>query len=258
MYKTSFDGLLQGTMGNSFKYNEPVWDMIKERIPVSLYFGILSAIITYSVCIPLGVVKAIRHKSLVDNISSVLIFLGYSVPGFALGAVLVVYLGARLEWFPLCGLTSPDFADMGFWQQAGDLLHHTVLPLICYVVSSFAITTMMMKNNLMDNLSSDYVRTAMAKGVSFKGAVIKHAFRNSFIPIASTLGSLISLIVAGSMLVEKVFDIQGFGMLSYQALMDKDYALIMGTLLLTSFLMVLGNLLSDIIVAAVDPRIKFE
>lgn len=100
MYKTSFDGLLQGTMGNSFKYNEPVWDMIKERIPVSLYFGILSAIITYSVCIPLGVVKAIRHKSLVDNISSVLIFLGYSVPGFALGAVLVVYLGARLEWFP--------------------------------------------------------------------------------------------------------------------------------------------------------------
>ena len=258
MYKTSFDGLLQGTMGNSFKYNEPVWDMIKERIPVSLYFGILSAIITYSVCIPLGVVKAIRHKSLVDNISSVLIFLGYSVPGFALGAVLVVYLGARLEWFPLCGLTSPDFADMGFWQQAGDLLHHTVLPLICYVVSSFAITTMMMKNNLMDNLSADYIRTAMAKGVSFRGAVIKHAFRNSFIPIASTLGSLISLIVAGSMLVEKVFDIQGFGMLSYQALMDKDYALIMGTLLLTSFLMVLGNLLSDIIVAAVDPRIKFE
>lgn len=258
MYQTSFDGLLQGTMGNSFKYNEPVWDMIKERIPISLYFGILSAIITYSICIPLGVIKAIRHKSLIDNISSVLIFLGYSVPGFALGAVLVVYLGARLEWFPLCGLTSPDFSDMSFWNQAGDLLHHTVLPLTCYVVSSFAITTMMMKNNLMDNLSADYVRTAMAKGVSFKGAVIKHAFRNSFIPIASTLGSLISLIVAGSMLVEKVFDIQGFGMLSYQALMDKDYALIMGTLLLTSFLMVLGNLLSDIIVAAVDPRIKFE
>lgn len=258
MYRTSFNGLLQGTLGYSFKYNEPVWDMISERIPVSLYFGILSAIITYSVSIPLGVLKAIRHKSLLDNLSSVLIFLGYSVPGFALGAVLVVYLGARLEWFPLCGLTSPDFADMSFWNQAKDLLHHTVLPLTCYVVSTFAITTMMMKNTLMDNLSADYVRTAMAKGVSFKGAVIKHAFRNSFIPIASTLGSLISVIVAGSMLVEKVFDIQGFGMLSYQALMDKDYALIMGTLLLTSFLMVLGNLLSDIIVAAVDPRIKFE
>lgn len=258
MYQTNFDGILQGTMGNSFKYNEPVWDMIIERIPVSLYFGILSAIITYSVCIPLGIIKAIKHKTFIDNLSSALIFLGYSVPGFALGALLVVYLGARLEWFPLCGLTSPEFSSMGFGEQAIDLLHHTVLPLICYVISSFAITTMMMKNNLMDNLSADYVRTAMAKGVSFRTAVVRHAFRNSFIPIASTLGGLISIIVAGSMLVEKVFDIQGFGMLSYQALMDKDYALIMGTLLLTSFLMVLGNLISDIIVAAIDPRIKFD
>ncbi len=257
-YRTSFDGLLQGTLGNSFKYNEPVWDMIKARIPVSLYFGLLSAIITYSVCIPLGVIKAIKHKTWIDNVSSVLIFLGYAVPGFALGAVLVVYMGARMEWFPLCGLTSPDFADMGFMAQALDLLHHTVLPLICYVVGSFAVTTMMMKNNLMDNLSADYVRTAMAKGISFRKAVVGHAFRNSFIPIASTLGGLIGIIVSGSMLIEKVFDIQGFGMLSYQALMDKDYALIMGTLLLTSFLMVLGNLISDIIVAAVDPRIKFE
>ncbi|UQT44265.1 ABC transporter permease [Akkermansia muciniphila] len=258
MYKTSFDGLLQGTMGNSFKYNEPVWDMIKERIPVSLYFGILSAIITYSVCIPLGVVKAIRHKSLVDNISSVLIFLGYSVPGFALGAVLVVYLGARLEWFPLCGLTSPDFADMGFWQQAGDLLHHTVLPpdLLC---SKFLCHHHHDDEKQPDGQSFRGLhQDSHGQGREFQRAVIKHAFRNSFIPIASTLGSLISLIVAGSMLVEKVFDIQGFGMLSYQALMDKDYALIMGTLLLTSFLMVLGNLLSDIIVAAVDPRIKFE
>ncbi len=257
-YRTSFDGLLQGTLGNSFKYNEPVWDMIKARIPVSLYFGLLSAIITYSVCIPLGVIKAIKHKTWIDNVSSVLIFLGYAVPGFALGAVLVVYLGARMEWFPLSGLTSAEFADMGFMAQALDLLHHTVLPLICYVVGSFAVTTMMMKNNLMDNLSADYVRTAMAKGISFRRAVVGHAFRNSFIPIASTLGGLIGIIVSGSMLIEKVFDIQGFGMLSYQALMDKDYALIMGTLLLTSILMVLGNLISDIIVAAVDPRIKFE
>ncbi|MEG0143740.1 MAG: ABC transporter permease [Akkermansia sp.] len=258
MYKTRFQGLLQGTLGNSFKYNEPVWNMIEERLPISLYFGLLSAIITYSICIPLGIFKATHHKSAMDNLSSVLIFLGYSVPGFALGALLVVYLGARMEWFPLCGLTSPDFHDLSWLGQARDLAHHTVLPLICYVVSSFAVTTMMMKNNLMDNLSADYVRTAMSKGVSFKGAVFKHAFRNSFIPIATTLGNLISVIVAGSMLIEKVFDIQGFGMLSYQALMDKDYSLIMGTLLLTSFLMVLGNLLSDIIVASVDPRVKFE
>lgn len=257
-YKTQYSGLLQGTMGNSFKYNEPVWDMILERIPISLYFGILSAIITYSICIPLGIFKAIHHKTWFNNISSITIFLGYSIPGFALGAVLVVYLGARLEWFPLSGLTSANFESMDFFDQVKDLAHHTVLPLICYVISSFAITTMMMKNNLMENLSADYIRTAMAKGVSFRNAVYRHAFRNSFIPIATSLGALISVVIAGSMLIEQVFDIQGFGMLSYQSLMDKDYSLIMGTLLLASFLMILGNLLSDIIVALVDPRVQFK
>ncbi len=257
-WQENYDGILQGTFGNSFKYNEPVIDMIAERIPVSLYFGILSAIITYAVSLPLGILKAIRHKTWFDNITSILIFLGYAVPGFALGAVLVVYFGARLEWFPLCGLTSSGFEHMGFWEQVRDLAHHTVLPLVCYVISTFAVTTMMMKNNLMENLSSDYVRTAMAKGVTFRQAVYGHAFRNSFIPLATTLGTLISTIIAGSMLIERVFDIQGFGMLSYQALMDKDYSLIMATLLLTSFCMMLGNLLADIVVACVDPRVKFD
>lgn len=257
-WKEDYDGILQGSFGNSFKYNEPVWDMIAERIPVSLYFGILSAIITYAVSLPLGIMKAIRHKTWFDNITSVLIFLGYAVPGFALGAVLVVYFGARLEWFPLCGLTSVGFEHMGFWAQVRDLAHHTVLPLVCYVISTFAVTTMMMKNNLMENLSSDYIRTAMAKGVTFRQAVYGHAFRNSFIPLATTLGTLVSTIIAGSMLIERVFDIQGFGMLSYQALMDKDYSLIMASLLLTSFFMMLGNLLADIVVACVDPRVKFD
>ena len=120
------------------------------------------------------------------------------------------------------------------------------------------ITTMMMKNNLMDNLGADYVRTAVAKGLSFKRAVWRHAFRNSFIPIASTLGGVVSTVVGGSLLIERVFDIQGFGMLSFQALMDKDYSLIMGTLLLTSVIIIIGNLLSDLLVAGIDPRVKFE
>lgn len=135
---------------------------------------------------------------------------------------------------------------------------HTVLPLSCYVVSTFAMTTMMMKNNLMENLSADYVRTAVAKGVSFRSAVWRHAFRNSFIPIASTLGGVIASVVAGSILIERVFDIQGFGMLSFEALLDKDYSLIMGTLLLTSVLIILGNLVSDLLVALIDPRVKFD
>ena len=139
-----------------------------------------------------------------------------------------------------------------------DLAHHTVLPLLCYVVGSFAFTTMMMKNNLMDNLAADYVRTAVAKGASFNRAVFKHAFRNSIIPIASTIGQLITILVGGSILIETVFDIQGFGLLQYQALIGRDQTVIMGTLTISAFLLVFGNILSDLIVAMIDPRVKFH
>lgn len=258
MYRESFAGLLQGSLGRSYKYNEPVLSMMIARLPVSLYFGILGALIAYLVSIPLGVAKALTHKTFFDSASSLFIFLGYAVPGFALGAILLVYLGARLEYFPLYGLTSPGFSTMSLTEKLGDLAMHTVLPLTCYVVSALAMTTMMMKNSLLENLSADYMRTAVSKGVSYHRAVWHHAFRNSFIPIASTLGGVICSVVGGSILIERVFDIQGFGMLSYQALMDKDYSLIMGTLLLSSVMIILGNLISDILVACLDPRIKFD
>lgn len=257
-YRKAYDGLLQGQLGRSYKYNESVAGMILDRLPVSLYFGLLGVLVSYLISIPLGVSKALHHKSLYDSATSLFIFIGYAIPGFALGAVLLVYLGARLEWFPLYGLTSPEFPGMSFPAQLKDLAIHTVLPLSCYVVSAFAMTTMMMKNSLMEHLSADYMRTAIAKGVSFRRAVWGHAFRNSFIPLASTLGSVLCGVVGGSLLIERVFDIQGFGMLSFQALMDKDYSLIMGTVLLGSVLIVIGNLLSDIFVAMIDPRIKFE
>ena len=258
MFRKSFNGLLQGSLGRSYKYNEPVLQMMASRLPVSLYFGILGALISYMLSIPLGVLKALKHNTFFDSASSLLIFVGYAVPGFALGAILLVYLGARLEYLPLYGLTSPDFYSMGWGDRLVDLARHTVLPLTCYVVSALAMTTMMMKNNLLENLSADYMRTAVSKGVSYRRAVWRHAFRNSVIPIASTLGGLICAVVGGSILIERVFDIQGFGMLSYQALMDKDYSLIMGTLLLSSVMIILGNVLSDVLVACLDPRIKFD
>lgn len=215
-------------------------------------------------CIPLGILKAIKHKTFIDNTTSILIFVGYSIPGFALGAFLLSYLGIDKQIFPTFGLISPEYESLGFWERVTnwevmkDLFMHTVLPLVCYVIGGFAFTTMMMKNNLMDNLAADYVRTAMAKGVPFKKAVFGHAFRNSFIPIATGLGGLISIFVGGSMLIEKVFDIDGFGLLQYNAVLEKDNPVIMGTLAISAFLMLLGNILSDIIVAMIDPRIKFN
>jgi microcin C transport system permease protein len=180
------------------------------------------------------------------------------IPGFAFGAILLVHLGARMNLFPLFGMTSPNFAELGTWDQIKDLAHHTVLPLLCYLVGSFAMLTMLTKNNLMDQLAADYVRTAVAKGVSFRKAVFGHAFRNSMIPIATSAGGLIEIFIGGSLLVETVFDIQGFGLLQYQAILARDVPVIMGTLTIAAFLMLLGKVISDLIVAMVDPRIKFK
>ncbi|MGJ8633747.1 MAG: ABC transporter permease subunit [Luteolibacter sp.] len=257
-FRTRFSGLLQGDLGRSTVYNDPVWEMIAARVPVAVYFGLLTAIITYAVCLPLGVLKALKHRTFIDSASSILIFIGYSIPGFALGAILLVHLGARMNLFPLFGFTSPDFAEMAPWDQVKDLAHHTALPLLCYLIGSFAMLTMLTKNNLMDQLAADYVRTAVAKGVGFRKAVFGHAFRNSMIPVATSAGSLISIFIGGSMLIETVFDIQGFGLLQYQAVIARDVPVIMGTLTIAAFLMLLGNVISDIIVAMVDPRIKFK
>ena len=258
IYQTRFSGLLQGDLGRSTVYNDPVHEMILARMPVAAYFGLLTAILTYAVCLPLGILKALKHRTFIDTSSSVLIFIGYSIPGFALGAILLVHLGARMNLFPLFGLTSPDFDQLDQWSQVKDIAHHTVLPLICYMIGSFAMLTMMTKNNLMDNLAADYVRTAVAKGASFRKAVFGHAFRNSMIPVATSLGSLVEIFIGGSMLIETVFDIQGFGLLQYQSVIARDVPLIMGTLTIAAFLMLIGNVLSDLIVAMVDPRIKFE
>lgn len=258
VYQTKFSGLLQGDLGRSTVYNEPVGKMISERVPIAVYFGLLTAIVTYGVSLPLGVLKALKHRTFVDSASSVLIFIGYSIPGFALGALLLVHLGARMNWFPLFGMTSPDFDEMSYWNQIKDLAHHTVLPLTCYLIGGFAMTTMMTKNNLMDQLAADYVRTAVAKGVGFRKAVFGHAFRNSMIPIATSAGSLVGIFIGGSLLVETVFDIQGFGLLQYHAVLARDVPVIMGTLTISAFLMLLGNVISDFVVAMVDPRIQFK
>lgn len=256
--KKRMAGLLQGDLGRSTSFGDPVVDLIIGRIPVALYFGVLTILITYGVCLPLGILKAIKHRTPTDTLTSILIFVGYAIPGFALGGVMLVYLGARMEWFPMFDWRSANFESLGPWEKVKDLAHHTVLPLICYVVSGFAMMTMMMKNNLMDNLAADYVRTAVAKGASFNRAVFKHAFRNSIIPIASTIGQLITILVGGSILIETVFDIQGFGLLQYQALIGRDQTVIMGTLTISAFLLVFGNILSDLIVAMIDPRVKFH
>jgi len=250
--------VLKGDLGNSYRYNEPVWDVIRDRFPVSLYYGIVTLVITYIVCIPLGVLKAIRHKTFVDNFTSILIFVGYAVPGYALGSLLLLYFSVRLEWFPMGGFVSYEFEDLSLGGKIADLIKHSALPLICYLVGSFALVTLLLKNHLIDNLAADYIRTAIAKGVSFRKAVTQHAMRNSLIPIATTFGQNVVLLVSGSFLIETIFDIDGFGLLGLTSIVDRDYPVVMGVVLLSSFLLLIGNIISDFLVAIVDPRIRFQ
>lgn len=258
VYQPKFRGILQGDLQRSMKYGDPVWDMMKERFPISLFYGLSSMVIIYSVCIPLGIIKAIKHRSFLDTFSSVVVFSGYAVPGYVLGAFLLLIFGFQLDWLPLAGFKSENFDALSHWGQVKDLLLHAVMPLCCYLVGSFAFMTMMMKNNLMDNLAADYVRTATAKGVSYHKAVFKHALRNSMIPIATTFGQNIMLIIAGSFLIEKIFDINGFGLLQFTAVLERDETLILGVLVVAATLQLIGNILSDLCVALVDPRISYK
>ena len=249
--------ILSLNLGYSTRYGEPVWESIKQRLPISIFYGIMTMILTYAVCIPLGILKAIKHKTAVDNVTSILVFIGYAVPGYVVGIIAITVFAFYLEWFPLSGFTGNDFDDLSLFEKVADILDHAVLPLIAYMSGSFAVMTFLMKNSLMDNLAADYVRTAMAKGLEFKRAVVRHAMRNSLIPIATNFGQNITLFLTGSFLIEKIFNIDGFGLLGYESLVERDYPVVMGILVIGSLLSLIGNILSDICVALVDPRIKF-
>jgi microcin C transport system permease protein len=258
LFMTRYEGVLQGNFGQSTRYGESVLQVIAERLPVSTYFGLLTFFITYLICIPLGVFKAVRHNQLSDDLTSILIFVGYAVPGYALGSLLLLFLSVNMDLLPMGGLVSDGYEELGTWDRLVDLLAHTIQPLCCYLIGGFAFVTMLMKNHLMDNLSADYVRTAMAKGVSFKNAVRKHALRNSLVPLATNVGHQVTLFVTGSFLIETIFDIDGFGLLGFNSVIDRDYPVVMGILTLSATLMLLGNILSDALVALVDPRVRFE
>jgi microcin C transport system permease protein len=246
--------------GESFTYEEPAWDVIVSKFPVSLQFGVASLLLSYIICIPLGMMKAVRHGTAFDLISSFVLFAMYSIPGFMLAILLIVYFagGSFFTWFPIGELHSYEYYSMGFWEKAVDRLHHFVLPLICYMISSFTVLTMLMKNSLLEEIKKDYIRTARAKGVSEKFIYLKHALRNALIPIVTGLGSFLAIFFAGSLLLETIFNLDGIGLLSYRSILERDYNVIMGLVFFQSFLMLIGNLISDIAYVIVDPRIDFS
>lgn len=247
----------------SYKFpNKTAWRLISERFAVSLIFGVTGFLLSYVVCIPLGIFKALRHNSLFDLASSVVVFVGYAIPAFAMGMVLKMALCGAVEglWdvFPLSGFHSEGYALMTGPQKARDVFMHMFLPVLCYVIGNFAVLTMLMKNSLIEQISKDYVRTVLAKGGSFRRAVWGHALRNSLIPIATGMGGVLTVMFAGSVIIEQVFEIPGMGRLSLEAIVGRDYPVFMGILSLTAILGLLGNIFSDMLYVFIDPRINFQ
>jgi len=257
-YALWLGNIVQGDFGESYVYGDPVLDVIITRFPISIYFGLVGFLLSYGICIPLGIIKAVKHSSTFDFVSSVLVFIGYAIPGWALGAVMLVLLGGQLGWFPLGGFRSTDWEYLSFWDKVWDQFHHSVLPLIAYMIGGFATLTILMKNSLLENLGQDYVRTAFAKGLSEKRVVFVHALRNSLIPIATGLGHFLTLILAGSVLIERTFNIDGFGYLGYRSAVERDYTVVMGILVFSVVIKLLGNIFSDMLYAIIDPRIRFR
>jgi len=249
--------VLSFDLGYSTRYYEPVWDTIKERLPVSVFYGVTTLIITYLISIPLGFYKAVRHNSPGDHLTSVLVFIGYALPNYVVGVALLYLFAFELEWFPMGGFTSDEFEYMSFSEKIADLLSHAALPLLAYISGTFALMTFMVKNAMLDNLSAQYMQTAIAKGLNFRQAAFRHALRNSLIPLATHFGNGISALLAGSFLIETIFNIDGFGLLGYESLVERDYPVVMGILVISALLTLIGNILSDICVAIADPRIRF-
>jgi len=252
--------LLRFNFGVSYVYHQPVWNVIISKMPISLFFGLTSFFLSYAVSIPLGVWKAIKHHSAFDIVSSGLVFAGYIIPGYALGILLIIFFGggSYLAWFPMSGIVSDNFENLPAMGKLFDFLHHLCLPMVCYMIGEFAFLTQLMKNSLLDELSREYIRTALVKGVSFRRAVWKHGFRNALIPLATGSAELFTVMFAGALFIERVFDIDGMGLLFYNSIIGRDYNVVMGLIVLVSLFTMLGRLFADILYVVFDPRIRFS
>ncbi len=244
--------------GDSFIYEEPVVHLILERVPISLQFGFISLLLTYLICIVLGVSMAVKKSSAFDVGASTVLIILYSIPPLMLGILLKVFLAGRWDWFPVGDLFSDMYFEKGFWGRIGDRLHHFILPMLCYIVGAFTILTQFMKNNLLEEIGKDYIKTARAKGLSQKVVIYKHALRNALVPLATGLGSIFGIFLAGALIIEKIFNINGIGLLAFNSAIARDYNVIMALIFIQSFIFVLGRIVSDFAYIVIDPRIDFK
>jgi len=247
-------------LGRSFLQNKSVWEVIKDKLPVSISLGLWAFLITYMISIPLGVAKAVREGSRFDVMTSLVVLIGYAIPGFVLGIFLIVLFagGSFFEWFPLRGLTSDNWDELSWPARIADYFWHLTLPLICLVISSFAVTTMLTKNTFVEEMRKQYVLVARAKGLSQKSVLYKHIFRNAMIPLVTGFpAAFVGAFFAGSVLIETLFSLDGLGLLAFESVVRRDYPVVLGSLYLFTLIGLVVKLVSDLLYVAVDPRVQF-
>ena len=247
-------------LGDSFQHNEPVWTLIKEKLPVTLSLGLWTLLISYTISVPLGIAKAVRQHSRFDTATTFLVLLGYAVPGFVLGVALIILFagGTFLEWFPLRGLVSDNWQELSWPARIGDYFWHITLPLACLVIESFAVVTMLTKNTFLEEIRKQYVLVARAKGLAERQVLYKHVFRNALLPLITGLpAAVLAALFGGDLLIETLFSLDGIGLLSYESVIRRDYPVVLGLLFITTLLGLLVKLVSDLLYVVVDPRVQF-
>ncbi|WP_447775106.1 microcin C ABC transporter permease YejB [Variovorax boronicumulans] len=246
-------------LGKSFFQSKDVWQLIKEKLPVSISLGLWTFFISYLIAVPLGVAKAVRAGSRFDFFTTLLVLVGYAIPGFVLGVALLVIFGGQLQWFPLRGLTSPNWESLSWGARIVDYLWHITLPVTAMVLGSFAITAMLTKNSFLEEIRKQYVLTARAKGLAERQVLWKHVFRNALIPIITGFPTaFIGAFFSGALLIETLFSLDGMGLLSYESVLRRDYPVFLGTLYLFTLIGLVTKLISDLCYVWVDPRVKFD
>jgi microcin C transport system permease protein len=263
-YQRFFDMVVsyaQFDFGDSFFRNTSVIDLILEKMPVTISLGLWSTLLIYLISIPMGIYKAVSHGSRFDVYSSFFVVVSNAIPSFLLGIILIVLFagGSFLDWFPLRGLTSPDFDQMSWFEKIKDYFWHLALPLTAYTIGGFATLTMLTKNSFLDEINKQYVTTARAKGLREKQVLYNHVFRNAMLIIISGFpAAFFSIFVTGSLLIEVIFSLDGLGLLGFESVLNRDYPVIFGTLFIFTLIGLLIKLISDLVYVMVDPRIDFD
>jgi microcin C transport system permease protein len=250
---------VQFDLGQSFFYPKDVWSLIQEKLPVSISLGLWTFFLSYLVSVPLGIAKAVRAGTRFDTLTSLLVLVGYAIPGFVLGVALLVVFGGQLQWFPLRGLTSSNWEQLSWGGRVVDYVWHIALPVTASVLGSFAVITMLTKNAFLEEIRKQYVLTARAKGLSERRVIWNHVFRNALIPLVTGFpAAFIGAFFTGSLLIETLFSLDGLGLLSYESVMRRDYPVVLGTLYLFTLIGLVTKLISDLCYVWVDPRVKFD